>query len=73
MNIPSPCTGICKLDENDICLGCFRSRGEIARWTQMTCSEQLFVIAALDNRKKGVSCSQIDLGSLLPAQEVKAR
>ena len=31
--LPSPCTGICKTDDqSDLCLGCGRSRDEIAEW-----------------------------------------
>ncbi|PIE41112.1 MAG: DUF1289 domain-containing protein [Gammaproteobacteria bacterium] len=28
----SPCISICALDENDICIGCFRSAKEIGDW-----------------------------------------
>jgi predicted Fe-S protein YdhL (DUF1289 family) len=42
------------LDGNDVCLGCFRSRDEIARWTQMTGRELFLVIAALNQRKRGL-------------------
>lgn len=31
--IESPCVRNCCLDENDICLGCFRSLIEIMQWT----------------------------------------
>jgi hypothetical protein len=51
MNVSSPCTGVCKLDGDDICIGCFRSKDEIARWTQMSDREKLFVIARLTDRK----------------------
>lgn len=49
--VPSPCTGVCQLDSEDICLGCFRSRSEIARWTRMTADEQSAVIAGLKERR----------------------
>jgi len=32
--IESPCIRNCCLDENDICLGCFRSVSEITDWGQ---------------------------------------
>jgi len=72
MNVSSPCIGVCRLDDKDICLGCFRSRNEIAQWTQMTCSEQLFVIAALDNRRKELCCSEMNGVHYSFVQEVKA-
>jgi len=28
----SPCISVCLLDEQDICLGCFRSADEITDW-----------------------------------------
>lgn len=28
----SPCISICVLDDDDICMGCFRSAEEIADW-----------------------------------------
>ena len=32
----SPCVGVCQLDSRDRCLGCARSRAEIAAWSSMT-------------------------------------
>jgi predicted Fe-S protein YdhL (DUF1289 family) len=28
----SPCISICVLDDDDICMGCYRSAGEITDW-----------------------------------------
>jgi predicted Fe-S protein YdhL (DUF1289 family) len=28
----SPCISVCVLDENDICMGCYRSADEITDW-----------------------------------------
>jgi predicted Fe-S protein YdhL (DUF1289 family) len=33
--IASPCIRNCCLDEQDVCLGCFRSLTEITQWTQV--------------------------------------
>ena len=33
--ILSPCVSICALNEDDICIGCFRSADEIMRWRKM--------------------------------------
>ena len=30
--VASPCIRVCALDENDICVGCFRSIDEICAW-----------------------------------------
>ena len=32
--IASPCIRNCCLDEQDVCLGCFRSLAEITQWAQ---------------------------------------
>lgn len=52
MNVPSPYNGVCQLDNEDICLGCFRFRDEIASWTRMTVGEQSAVIAVLKERSE---------------------
>nr|WP_262965676.1 DUF1289 domain-containing protein [Methylobacter psychrophilus] len=33
--ISSPCIRKCCLNDEDICMGCFRSLNEIIRWTQV--------------------------------------
>lgn len=38
--IPSPCIRNCCLDEQDICLGCFRSLEEIKVWGRSDTSAQ---------------------------------
>jgi len=50
MKISSPCVNICKLDSHDVCLGCWRTRSEIARWTQMSEWERISIMAALPDR-----------------------
>lgn len=52
MNLPSPCNGICRLDGDDICAGCFRSKDEITRWRQLSDHEKSAVISALAEREK---------------------
>jgi predicted Fe-S protein YdhL (DUF1289 family) len=41
----SPCIQVCVLDANDVCTGCGRTRGEIARWSGMTAREQWAVVS----------------------------
>lgn len=38
--VASPCVSICALNEDDICIGCFRTGREISEW------------GALDNRQR---------------------
>ncbi len=32
----SPCISVCVLDDDDICLGCYRTADEITDWTMST-------------------------------------
>jgi hypothetical protein len=50
MNCASPCNGIWQLDHADHCLGCRRTGGEIAAWSEMTEREKCLVLAALRKR-----------------------
>jgi uncharacterized protein len=38
--ILSPCIGICQLDPQGFCLGCYRTGDEIARWRGMSDAER---------------------------------
>ncbi len=33
--VKSPCVSVCALDENDICVGCYRTGNEISHWGAM--------------------------------------
>lgn len=47
----SPCVRNCCLDADDICLGCFRSLGEIVRWASATENEQRTILANAEQRR----------------------
>lgn len=51
MKADSPCINICKLDERGVCLGCFRTLDEIARWSRMSEKEKFAVLAELHSRR----------------------
>jgi predicted Fe-S protein YdhL (DUF1289 family) len=42
--VHSPCVNACALDNNDLCLGCYRSVDEIMLWTQMNNEERRDVL-----------------------------
>ena len=42
--VPSPCVSICALDDNDICIGCFRSGREISDWGRLSDDEKRAVL-----------------------------
>jgi len=43
-NIISPCIGQCGLDENDICIGCCRSKLEITDWMNKSEEEKREIV-----------------------------
>lgn len=49
-SVPSPCTGLCVLDEQGLCRGCRRSADEIARWTQLDDDRRRALLARLPAR-----------------------
>lgn len=49
----SPCVRNCCLDENDICVGCFRTLSEILNWRELSVSEQKKIMERSQLNKKG--------------------
>ncbi len=47
----SPCVKICELDEDDVCVGCGRTRAEIAGWTSMTEPQRAKVVELAAQRR----------------------
>lgn len=48
--VPSPCVGICSVDEKGYCKGCMRKRDERFRWLELTPAQQLHVIKLCKQR-----------------------
>ncbi len=40
----SPCTSVCTLGDDDVCVGCARTLDEIVRWSGMSAAEQWSVV-----------------------------
>ena len=48
----SPCISICQMDAaSGLCLGCYRTRKEIAAWRGMTPEEQRALLDGLKDRR----------------------
>jgi predicted Fe-S protein YdhL (DUF1289 family) len=47
----SPCTKVCILRADNICIGCFRHLSEIATWTAMTARERRHVLEVAGTRR----------------------
>ncbi|WP_372717660.1 DUF1289 domain-containing protein [Novipirellula sp.] len=51
-DVASPCIGTCSLDSSDLCVGCFRSRMEIARWSSASSAEQQAIVQQSVRRRQ---------------------
>ena len=51
-HVRSPCIDICILKEEKVCLGCFRTLGEIAQWQQMDDAMRRDVLHKAESRRK---------------------
>lgn len=50
--IATPCVKVCYVDgKSGLCLGCFRTLPEIARWSRFTDEERAVIMAELPTRK----------------------
>ncbi|MGR9013447.1 MAG: DUF1289 domain-containing protein [Gammaproteobacteria bacterium] len=50
-NILSPCVRNCCLNEEDVCLGCFRSIAEIMQWSNATEQQKQKIINLVNMRR----------------------
>jgi len=50
--VASPCVSICVLNEDDICVGCYRTGEEVTRWWGMSNEEKELTIEKSKEREK---------------------
>lgn len=48
--VESPCIDICRLDENDVCVGCFRTAREIGEWLSYSVEQRSEIMQRLPAR-----------------------
>lgn len=51
--VQSPCVRLCTLDDDDVCLGCYRDIAAICAWASASDSERLAIIEAAEARRLG--------------------
>jgi len=51
--VESPCVDICRLDENDVCVGCFRTAREIGAWLSYSDEQRSQIMERLSVRAEG--------------------
>ena len=53
--IRSPCISVCVLDDNDICMGCFRSAEEVTDWFMAGDEEKRAIMQRVQERQEAAS------------------
>ena len=54
--IATPCVQVCVVDgESGLCLGCFRTLGEVAGWSRLSDAARARVMAELPARKSRIA------------------
>jgi predicted Fe-S protein YdhL (DUF1289 family) len=53
--ITSPCISVCFLDENDVCLGCYRSAQEITDWSVFSNQQKKVVMDGVKKRHRAMN------------------
>ena len=53
--VESPCVRKCTLDENDICVGCFRSIDEICAWGGASNNKRREILQSCEHRRQEVN------------------
>ena len=51
----SPCIAVCALDDNDICLGCYRSADEITDWFMLDPDAKREILKKANERRDEMS------------------
>jgi len=60
--IATPCVKVCVVDgESGLCLGCYRTLNEVARWSSLLQSERSQIMAALPGRRTRVRPEKLGL------------
>jgi hypothetical protein len=53
--IKDPCISVCQYDENEICLGCRRTKAEAKSWWRMSDDEKAQVLINVEERSTNSS------------------
>lgn len=57
----SPCTNLCQIDsESGLCLGCFRTLDEIARWSRLDDGDRAEILVAIAGRRQAHAAAAPD-------------
>ena len=54
-SINSPCIGLCAVNDDNICIGCYRSLQEIGTWLQLDDKSKTQILANCHDRKAALN------------------
>lgn len=54
-NTETPCIGVCQLDQDNMCIGCFRTLSEISLWSRLSSLQKAAVMLEVKNREERVN------------------
>ncbi|AEF54250.1 DUF1289 domain-containing protein [Marinomonas posidonica] len=49
--VPSPCVNVCYLNDDDVCVGCYRTGHEISQWGRLDVASQQAVMEKVRERE----------------------
>lgn len=55
----SPCISVCALDDNNVCIGCFRSAEEITDWFLADAGGKREILRRAGERREGVDQARL--------------
>jgi hypothetical protein len=55
----SPCISLCVLDEQDICVGCYRSASEVADWFMSSAEEKREILRRAAQRQSDATTNKL--------------
>lgn len=66
MTVSTPCVGVCRLDDRDICIGCGRTIRQIAAWSGLDEGDRRQIMAALEASRNSLGASGAGPAQALP-------
>ncbi len=61
-SIATPCIKVCVVDgESGLCLGCYRTLGEVARWARLEEAERVAIMGELVSRKARIRPEKLEM------------
>lgn len=62
--LTSPCIRICQLDQDHICIGCYRSAEEIGAWWQADSATQQAILTLARQRQRDYAARRRNNGAI---------